>query len=322
MLTISHYPKKKSLAHSYGKIILLGEHFVVHGKPAIACALNDQITVTVEPAENNKFMLIDNSKRFPHVPPLTWEICRPAMGKILKLLNINTPLKITLGGKLIIPHTGIGSSAAHLVGLTKALSNAFELDLSNEEINKIAFEGEKVIHGNPSGIDNTAATYGGAFWFQKKSEPTNKTILEKITLQKPIKIMLIESGQKASTKEVINALGALKQQQPTFVKEIFDEYHTLAQQGYSALTTHDLKKLGKLMNKNHELLQHLTLSCEALDKAIEIACDAGALGAKLTGTGRGGLAIALFDHDDTIAATRARELCRKKGFFSTITHIS
>ncbi|MBU1007878.1 mevalonate kinase [Candidatus Dependentiae bacterium] len=278
-----------SHGHGFGKAILFGEHFVVHSLPAIVAALSHTGVVTVERITGHH-ELIDNCIRFPSVPKLTWDICHKPIERILKYLEITTPLKITLHGNLPIPHSGIGSSAAHMVGLSRALNKEFQLNLSEEQINQTAYQGEKEIHGNPSGIDNTAATYGGLFWF-KKIKPENMT--QPITTPKPIDIVLVETGKQTDTKTVIFAINKFITQNPKKTKPIFEIYKNVVSQAHQALKAGDLQLLGTLMNKNQKLLQELTISCPELDKVSSIAQNEGALGAKLTGTGRGGLAIAL-----------------------------
>jgi mevalonate kinase len=277
-----------------GKTIFFGEHFVVHGLPGIVAGLDKYIEVNVEPAKH--FQIIDNAPRFPGVPIITWEMAEKALLPFLKHLSIDKKLKITITGNLPIPHGGIGSSAALFVAITRALNKAFSLGLSEQEVCNAALEGDKIIHGNPSGIDNTAATFGGVFRFEKGQ-------VTPIKLKQPIDIVLIDSGKKTKTKEVIEALQELKQRKSKYVAKIFDEYKKLEVPAHKAFLDYNIEKIGALMNKNHELLKKLTLSCDELENAIKIARDTGAIGAKLTGTGRGGLAIALTPGNQEVVAS-------------------
>ncbi|MHA1558930.1 MAG: mevalonate kinase [Alphaproteobacteria bacterium] len=285
---------KKSLNLNYGvgfgKTILFGEHFVVLGLPGIVGALNHTGEVVVEPSSSKEYEFTDNSPKFPGVEPITWQMCQKTILKILNHLGIDTPLKITLQGNLPVPNSGIGSSAAHLVAFSRAVNNLFKLGLSEEQINKAAFEGEKVVHGNPSGIDNTAATYGGFFWFQRREKDN---IIKPILNKQPIEIVLAESGKKTIAKTVIEALRIFIKENPQVATPIFEEYEEVVISAKNAIEENNMELLGSLMNKNHELLQKLTISCKELDHIVKIARDGGALGAKLTGAGRGGLAVAL-----------------------------
>jgi len=281
--------------YAFGKIILFGEHFVVYGLPAIVSAINKQAEIVVERKEKFPHELVDATKRFSGVPFLTWQICQKPIEAVLKHLNISTPLRITLGGELPVPNSGIGSSAAHLVGLARALSKEFDLNLNDEQINKAAFIGEKEIHGTPSGIDNTAATYGGLFLFQRNS--SEKNLIKPIEIE-PILIVIAESGIRTNTKQVVQSVKELKEKESEKVGSLFKRYESLVKQAHEALEKNDLVRVGNLMNENHKLLQELTVSCPELDNMTEISRNAGALGAKLTGTGRGGLMVALTPSKD------------------------
>jgi len=274
----------------FGKTILFGEHFVVHGLPAIVAALAHQMKVVVTQKKHLPHTLIDKTKKFPGVPLLTWKLCHASLERMLNQLTITAPLQITLQGDLPIPHGGIGSSAALCVAFARALSNEFGLRLTNEQINALAFIGESEIHGTPSGIDNTAATYGGMFRFERG----DRTPIEIGPIEiEPIEIVLIESGKSTNTKTVIDAVKAFQEDNRELVASIFNDYQKLVDHAFQALQDYDLSRVGTLMNENHRLLQKLTVSCDELDTIVQMARDAGALGAKLTGTGRGGLVVAL-----------------------------
>jgi mevalonate kinase len=277
-----------SHGYGFGKIILFGEHFVVYGLPAIVSAINRTIEVTLE--KSSSWQLIDNTTKFPGVQELTWDLCKESTLSVFKYFGVPGPVKIIVHGDLPLPNSGIGSSAANLVALARAINSFFDLGASKEDINRAAYEGEKEIHGSPSGIDNTAATYGGTFWFEKREE---NNLVEKINLVKKPEIILVESGVPTETRRVIYDLKKFINKNREYAKEIFDEYKNIVQSAKTALISNDLKTVGNLMYKNHELLKKLNLSCQKLDSIIEIARESGALGAKLTGTGRGGLAIIL-----------------------------
>ena len=155
------------------------------------------------------------------------------------------------------------------------------------QINEAAYEGEKGYHGTPSGIDNTASTFGGLVYFVKNLHGGPNT-METIKLSKPIEMVIASSGMTANTSVVVADVREKKEANPKWFEAIVKEYKSLVKEGRQALELMDLEQVGKLMNKNHELLQKITVSNEKLDKMVQIARDAGALGAKVTGTGRGG----------------------------------
>ena len=300
--------------HGFGKTILFGEHFVVYGLPAIVSAIDRKILVTIKASQSWEF--VDNTVKFPGVQDLTWDLCKNPILRVFKYFNISGPVKITIHGDLPIPNSGIGSSAATLVALARAINTFFNLRANDEDINLAAYEGEKEIHGNPSGIDNTASTYGDTFWFEKRSglnpPAESNNLIEKINLTKPTEILLVESGVPTDTKTVICDLKKFMDKNREYTRDIFDEYKSLAHQAKQALVTYDLKTVGNLMYKNHELLQKLHLSCPKLDEIIEISRESGALGAKLTGTGRGGLAVILTPGKNL--QTRVSRILERKNF--------
>jgi mevalonate kinase len=127
-------------------------------------------------------------------------------------LDPKTPLDIWIGGSLP-GFSGLGASAASSVAIARAISEELNLGLSNDQINAIAYEGEKAYAGNPSGIDNTAATYGGLMWF-KKNPAGGQDLVEKIHVRKPIEIVIGSTGKTANTKAMVEGAGAEESPQP------------------------------------------------------------------------------------------------------------
>ena len=205
-------------------------------------------------------------------------------------------LEITFAGDLIAA-SGVGASAAQCTSLARALNDTFNLNLDDEKINEAAYEGEKAYHGTPSGIDNTASTYGGLIWFVKNLSGGKNTM---DLLQSPKKMPLVigNTGITASTTEVVADVRRLKEENPKKFEKIFYEYKNLADEAKKALLEGDINSVANLMNQNHKLLQKITVSGEINDKLVNLALKNGAIGAKMTGTGRGGLVIALTENED------------------------
>lgn len=278
----------------FGKTILFGEHFVVYGLPAIACALGNVTTAKVgrvKLAGGKKYELIDNRPETPCYKVQKREEYEALIENVLSVMKVKEQLRITLGGTLVAA-SGVGASAACAAALARAINDEFKMGWNNEGINEAAYEGEKGPHGTPSGIDNTVAVYGGMIVF-RKGAGEGKNEMERLKMKKPVEIVLGNSGKTSSTKEVVADVKRLKEKQPEETEVIFDAYEKIAGEARNALLTPDFKKVGALMNKNHELLQKITVSCSELDEMVDAARSAGALGAKLTGTGRGGLMVAL-----------------------------
>jgi mevalonate kinase len=196
-----------------------------------------------------------------------------------------------LGGNL--PRfSGLGASAASSVAIARAMAKELGKKLPDERINEIAYEAEKAYAGTPSGIDNTAATYGGLLWFKKNMSGGPNTI-EKLRILKPVEIVIGSTGIVANTKAMVEGVAERKKRNPEKYNRLFKQAEDLAFKGRKALEEFDLKKVGALMNENHRLLQEIEVSCEELDYLVDLARKQGAFGAKLTGGGGGGCMTAL-----------------------------
>ncbi len=275
----------------YGKAILFNEHFVVYGIPSIVTAIGKYTVAKIKPYDQPKLILEDNRDATPNYKEEKIDQQNDSINRILKKMGIDTSkngIKITLNGNLYAA-SGIGASAASCVAIGRALSDYYNLNLSDDEINDISYEGEKGYHGTPSGVDNTASTYGGLIWFQKGEN----NIIEKIPMSNPIEIVIGDTGKVANTAAAVAGVRERKEKNPEKYKEIFDRTENIAYLAKRALREGDYKEVGKLMNENHKLLQQIEVSSDELDFLVEIARENGALGAKLTGGGLGGNMLAL-----------------------------
>jgi len=293
-----------------GKTILFGEHFVVYGLPALAAGIAAETTAKLTRVRSFGHTLVDNRPAMPGYKETKADEQKASLENILKHLNIDTTkmgFQIDLGGDLVCA-SGIGASAASCVAIARALNDEFDLGLDDEKVNAAAYEGEKGYHGTPSGLDNTASTYGGLVWFERDLSG-GPPKFEKLKLKKAIHLVIASTGITASTKIVVGAVKIKKDADPSWWDRIAEEYNQLVHDGRKALIQLDLPKVGELMNKNHELLQELTVSCEELDNLVKIARENGAIGAKMTGTGRGGNMIALAP--DEVTAKRIGEALEK-----------
>ena len=284
----------------YGKTILFGEHYVVYGLPAIASALGSYTTAEVKVVEGKGWTVDDQRPATPGYKKKKFDEAMQSITNVIEHLRIDIEtqqLEIAFAGDLIAA-SGVGASAAQCTSLARALNDSFNLNLDDEKINEAAYEGEKAYHGTPSGIDNTASTYGGLIWFIKNLSGGKNTM---DLLQSPNKMPLViaNSGITASTTEVVADVRQLKEENPEKFDKIFNEYKILANEAKKALLDGNINAVAKLMNQNHKLLQEITVSGEINDKLVNLALENGALGAKMTGTGRGGLVIALAENEVT-----------------------
>jgi mevalonate kinase len=276
----------------YGKVILFGEHFVVHGVPGIVSAIDSATDAEVKKAvkginirdERKTAKGYGEEKRLQQLESIDRMLT--AMG-----IDTKTVLDIWIGGTLP-GFSGLGASAASSVAIARAIAQEFGMQISDEEINQVAYEAEKVYAGNPSGIDNTAATYGGLMWF-KKDVSGGADKVERLRIRKPIEIVIGSTGKVANTKAMVEGVAERKKKNPEKYNMIFKQAENLAVAGRAALENYDLKKVGELMNENHRLLQEIGVSSKELDRLVDLARKQGAYGAKLTGGGGGGCMIAL-----------------------------
>jgi mevalonate kinase len=276
----------------FGKVILFGEHFVVHGVPGVVSAIDSSTDAEVTKAQTGLNIKDERkgSKGYAEEKKLQQVESIERMLKTMKL-NPKTPLNIWLGGSLP-GFSGLGASAASSVAIARAISEEFNLKLSNEKINQIAYEAEKAYAGNPSGIDNTAATYGGLLWF-KKNPAGGPDNVERLRIRMPAEIVIGSTGKVANTKAMVQGVAERKKNNPQKYDPLFKQAGDLAFAGRKALENYDLKKAGELMNENHQLLQEIGVSSKELELLVDLARKHGAFGAKLTGGGGGGCMVAL-----------------------------
>src|SRR5512136_813723 len=147
----------------FGKTILIGDQFVLDEVPAIVSSIPLETEATVERIEGSGWILEDNRIEVPGYKEKKKEQQARSIDRILEVMKVDvkkTPIKITYGGTLLAG-SGVGASAASCVSLARALNDEFKLSYTVEQINHVGWEGEFAYHGIPSGVDNTASTYGG-----------------------------------------------------------------------------------------------------------------------------------------------------------------
>src|SRR5690606_611916 len=163
------------------------------------------------------------------------------------------------------------------------------LGLSDDEVNKLAFESEKVAHGNPSGLDNTLACYARPLVFR----PGDPPLVEPLNIREPIPAVIGMSGYEGLTAKTVGRVREAWLQDPKLYERVFDQIDSLTLRGVQAVQDNDLHTLGELMNICHGMLNALQVSTPELEQLVDIARENGALGAKLTGGGGGGSIIAI-----------------------------
>ena len=286
----------------FGKLILFGEHFVVYKVPALVAAVKAATTCEVKlstPCSETEdgpwscgLVVEDNRPAVPGYKRKKRDEMLHATQLVLKHFKVDTEkrgVRVTLGGDLCAV-SGIGASAANAVSLSRALAGALGQNLSEEEVNRAGYEGERGYHGTPSGIDNTAATYGGVLTFCRTD---GDPIFKIKKLPSPCRIVYAATGITSSTTKVVGDVRAKKEKDPKWFDGLLQRYKSVFERAEKALEVGDWKAVGALADENHKLCQELTVSCKELDDLVDAARKAGAVGAKMAGTGRGGLMWAI-----------------------------
>jgi len=293
----------------FGKTILIGDQFVLEEVPAIVSAISFETVTTVERIAGDGWILEDNRIEVPGYKEKKKEQQARSIDRILEVMNIDdkkNPIKITVGGTLLAG-SGVGASAASCVSLARALNAEFKLGLTIEEINRVAWQGEFPYHGVASGVDNTASTYGGLLLFQLIKGQQH---FEKIQTPKSFEIVLANSGITANTALLDEVTEAQRKADPQLLASRLKMITAQAYDMKKALEAGDLGTVGKIMSENHKILIDMQFSHEILDYLCKLALEKGALGAKVTGGGRGGYMVALTPGkklQDTVASTFDKE---------------
>lgn len=299
-----------SMGIGYGKTIFFGEHFVVYSIPAIAAGISNQATVELKKSDELKYTANITGTTIP-------ELTMKAMHAIKDALKIKDNFHVHLTGNLPT-FGGLGSSAAFCVAVTRALNEEYTLGMDDKHINLIAYEGEKTFHGNPSGIDNTMATYGGAMLFIRGKTPQENRF-EKIKIAKPMHCVIGVTGISSPTAKMVANVRQFKDEDPDQFQNLCDQAVELIKKAQTALSGGDLIEIGRLMNENQNLLRAIGVSIEQNDAIIKAALDAGALGAKVTGGGGGGTCLCL--GKDEKNANEIVAAIKKAGFDAFYTKI-
>ncbi len=288
-----------------GKVILLGEHAVVYGRPAIAVPVWQTVATAelAERADGAGCVIVARDLAQAFRLAATGDDQPLALVTRLALAQLSLPPNpdwtITVYSEIPMA-SGLGSGAALSTALVRAIFAQAGQAAAPETVSSIVYASERIYHGTPSGIDNTVIVYGAPTWFIKDQPPAS------FTPPAPFTLVIAYTGIASPTKATVGAVRTAWQAAPARYEARFDAIAALVMAGRGAIQRGDWPLLGMLMDEDQALLEQLDVSSPELEHLIEIARAVGAWGAKLSGGGRGGNMIALVD--ETAAATVAAAL--------------
>jgi mevalonate kinase len=277
-----------------GKVILFGEHAVVYGRPAIAVPVlqvRARAIVSMDPRAPTGTVWLQapdigleaNLKDLPENHPLAAVIHLAAEAlQVVRLpaCTIKVTSTIPIAG-------GMGSGAAVSVAILRAFSAALGHPFTDEHVSQIAYQVELIHHGTPSGIDNTVITYAKPVYYVKDKP------IEMLEVNQPFSLVIGDTGIHSPTVKAVGDLRLAREGNQQLYEGLFDTVENITTTAREAIETGKTETLGALMNENHNLLLQMEVSSPELDQLVAAARSAGALGAKLSGAGRGGSMIAL-----------------------------
>lgn len=278
-----------------GKVYLFGEHAVVYGEPAIACAINLRVSTSVE-LESSGRIRIDAMDRRRNCPNEEVKYACCAAHVMKRLFDIDFGARISIQSQLP-PRQGLGSSAAVTVSTIKALAECLDIDLNNEEVAKLSHQVESTVQGRASPADTYVSSTGGVVLIDQ-AQTSHLSPLN-------IPLVIGATGTERLTRDVITSVAKMKEKYPAPVEDVLSAIGDVTRLGKQKLAEEDFVGLGELMNINQGLLESIGVSDKVLSRLVYAARAAGALGAKITGAGRGGCIIAIANNGNVAEVSRA-----------------
>ena len=294
--------KTIGIGTSHAKIILIGEHSVVYGQPAIALPLpNVNLKVSIQITGNNSRRLI-HSRYFDglieQLPPKMAGIKQLITTLIDRFHGQRDSWAMTIDSQLPAER-GMGSSAASAIAIVRAFFDLYQQSLDRELLLKLADIEEQITHRSPSGLDAATCSSNQPIWFIKGQAGTTFDMHLAATM------VIADTGKTGATKAAIMAVRQLLKKRPDQAKGHIEHLGQLTKQAQANLRLNQPSQLGHVLTESQSDLRALNVSDQSLDHLIQVALDNDALGAKLTGGGRGGCMFAI-----TANKAKARQLAK------------
>lgn len=282
-------------ATACGKAILLGEHAVVYGRPAIAVPVSDvRASVSVATAAGVEIVAADLDRRYDLKERYDDEAALPlqtTVGNTLRHLGIvkdDACLEIVIRSQIPIAR-GMGSGTAVATAIVRALAEHYGRLLDAGAVSDLVYQTELILHGNPSGVDNTVVVYENPVYFCRGQSP------EPFYVRRPFTLLVADTGVPSKTRQAVGFVRQAWEREPARLGTLFDRIGQTVDDARVAIAAGRVRRLGALMNSNHRMLCEMGVSSPELDRLVEAALGSGALGAKLSGGGMGGCMIALVE---------------------------
>lgn len=285
--------KKVGVGRAHSKIILIGEHAVVYGYPALALPLNNiEVTCRILPS-NHTWVLYEE------------DTLSMAVFASLEFLGIQEA-DIRCEIESMVPEKrGMGSSAAVSIAAIRAVFDYYEQNLDKETLEILANRAEMIAHMNPSGLDAKTCLSDRAIKFIKNVG------FSEFETNLGAYLVIADTGIYGHTREAIQKVESIGRRALPHLHQL----GKLTNEVEAALKIKDLEAIGMAMSEAHLSLKSLGVSCPEADKLVSMAQANGALGAKMSGGGLGGCIIALVANKEK--ASWLSQLLREKGAVHT-----
>jgi mevalonate kinase len=259
-------------------VIITGEHFVVHGALALAASLSQKTRVEASRASR---LTVETALGRYHRAGSDLLPVERLVREMYRERGAEPKARVVISSELPAG-AGLGSSASAMVATVVAVSRLEDWSLDTASIIETAMLGERLVHGNPSGIDVAVSAIGGVLQFRVGEEPT------RLDLAKPVSLLVVYSGDRRSSKKLISKVSSMKLDYPHLFSKLCDSASLITELATERFLDGRLEELGRLMTYNHAVLGMVGASNERLDKLVDLCLESGCYGAKLTGAGGGG----------------------------------